>query len=538
MIYLTILAPLAAIFALILAYGLYAWTKKVDEGEGIIKETADVIKKGAVVFLNRSYRAMILVIIAFFGLVGYFVSWQTAALYMCGAVFSAVAVFFGMHTAAGGNARTANAAGMNSMDRALRIALRSGSVTGLCLTGLCLLGIGVTVLALNVPQAAAVLPGFGLGASFVALFCRVAGGDADAVAGMGSDLFESYAGALISAVMIAAAMPMIYPRFGESFALTPLTGTVLPVALSAFGVFGSMAGIMLVRGGESSNTIASINTGIYVNGVVVIAGALLLSKGVFGSFNCAAALITGLIAGIAISKTTAAGSRELRADMLSAVAAVVFIVIGVFVADALAGLYGITLAAVGMLSISAMTAAACAFGYVSDNAEKIAGISELPEEARQITERLNVTGNTVASAGKGFVTGSAAFTSLALFAVYARTVRLGAIDLLDPLVITSLLIGATLPFLFSAFTIRPEGIAPVIIAITAPLAVGIVLGTEALGGMLAGSIASGVLLSIMVTNGGGLFKDVCGSSINILIKFMMIVSVTSAGVFMKVGGLI
>jgi len=569
MIYLTVLAPVASVLSLILAYGLSAWTKKVDEGEGKMKEAAGVIRKGAIAFLNRAYMAMIAVIIAFFGLIGYFIGWRISVLFLCGALLSAVAVFLGMCSAVDGNARTANAALTNSMDKPLRTALRSGSVMGLCLTGLGLLGIGCTVLVLGAAQAATVLTGFVLGASLIALFGRVgggiyskkalgagkihvAGGYVEDVAGTGSDLFESYAGALVSAVMISAFMPMIYPRFGESFALDPITGTALPLALLAFGAFGSMAGIMLVRGGESANTVASLNTGIYVNGIFVIVSALFLSKTLFGTFNCAAAIIAGLIAGIAISKTTAAGSRELRANMLSAAGAMVFIALGIFTADALAGLYGITLAAVGMLSISAMKAAACAFGYVSDNAAEIAEIAELPEEARQITEKLKATGVTISSAGKGFVTGSAAFTSIALFAVYARSVRLGSIDMLDPLVITGLLTGAMLPFLFSAFTMKfdqtaedgsakaalSETAAPGLIAITAPLAVGIVLGTEALGGMLAGAIASGVLISILMTNGGGFFKDACGPSINILIKLMMIVSVTSASVFIKIGGLI
>jgi K(+)-stimulated pyrophosphate-energized sodium pump len=395
---------------------------------------------------------------------------------------------------------------------------------------------------------------------------------------------------------------------------------------------------LFVKGGDNGNPAAALNMGTYVSGVVVIIGSVILSKALLDTYNCAIAIIAGLVVGIAIGKITEiytsadyksvkkiAGQCEtgpataiisgIGTGMLSTVWPLACICIGILVANAFAGVYGIALAAVGMLSTVGMVVAVDAYGPVSDNAGGIAEMSELPKEVRQITDKLDSVGNTTAAIGKGFAIGSAALTALALFVAYAEIVGLSGINLLDPFVVVGLFLGATLPFFFSALTMNSVGkaayqmidevrrqfredpgimagtsnpdyarcvdistkaalkemVAPGCMAIAAPLGVGIILGAEALGGMLAGAISSGVLVAIMMANAGGAwdnakkyieeghhggkgseahkagvvgdtvgdpFKDTSGPSINILIKLMTIISVVFAGVFVEIGGIL
>lgn len=654
------IAPIIGVLGLLFAFYKASEIDKVSPGNDRMKEIATYIQEGSMAFLTRQYKALSIFVGSLFVVLIFVpgLGISAAICFLVGALFSMFAGFFGMRVATKANVRTANAAMESGMSKALNVAFSGGAVMGMSVVGLGLLGVGVLYIVFKDP---AIITGFGLGASSIALFARVGGGiytkaaDVGAdlvgkveagipeddprnpaviadnvgdnvgdVAGMGADLFESYVGAIIASITLGL---VAYGEEGVYFAL----------ALASVGIIASIIGVFFVRGDGDPQK--SLDGGTMVSSVITIIAGAFLSNYILNSFQPFMAILAGLVVGLTIAKMTEyftsadykpvkriAKESEtgastniiggLSVGMISTAGPILVIGVGILVAyyasggdaNAAKGLYGIALAAVGMLSTAGMTIAVDAYGPIADNAGGIAEMCELPEEVREITDKLDAVGNTTAAIGKGFAIGSAALTALALFASYTQAVGLTSIDLTKPTVIVGAFVGGMLPFLFAALTMDAVGkaafsmieevrrqfreipgimegtttpeyatcvdistkaalkemIIPGILAVLSPIAMGLLLGAEALGGLLAGALVTGVLMAIFMANAGGAwdnakkyieeghhggkgseahkaavtgdtvgdpFKDTSGPSLNILVKLMTIVSLVFAQIF-------
>ena len=660
------LAPIVGVLALLFAAYKASFVSKQDAGNERMKEISSYISEGAMAFLTREYKALVVfvIVLAIILAVG-LKSIPTAICFVVGAIFSVAAGYVGMKVATKANVRTTNAAWKSGLGKALDVAFSGGVVMGMCVVGLGI--IGITCAYFLTGGQTEIITGFSLGASSIALFARVGGGiytkaaDVGAdlvgkveagipeddprnpaviadnvgdnvgdVAGMGADLFESYVGALLSVITLGVV------AYGED-------GVTFGMLVATVGILASIVAAFFVKGDK--NPQKALNAGEYVAAGVTMIASALLSNYIFGSFAPFAPVIIGIAVGLIISKFTEyytaddyapvkrigaeseTGSSTniiagLSVGMMSTVGPIIVIAIGIIAAylgaggstDSIVGLYGISLAAVGMLSTTGMTIAVDAYGPIADNAGGIAEMCELPEDVRDITDSLDSVGNTTAAIGKGFAIGSAALTALALFVSYINATGLSGIDISKPEVIAATFVGGMLPFAFSALTMSAVGnaasemidevrrqfreipgimegkatpeyatcvdistgaalkqmIVPGLIAVIVPILVGLLLGTEALGGLQAGALVTGVLMAIFMSNAGGAwdnakkyieggahggkgseahkaavtgdtvgdpFKDTSGPSLNILIKLITVVSLVFAPLFVAYGGI-
>ena len=615
-------ALIAGILALLFALYLAVRLIRQDAGSETVREIGQAIQEGAMAFLAREYRFLLIFVAAVFVILWVFIDAdildkigesrtipKTALAYLAGALGSGLTGFIGMYIAVRANVRTTTGA-MRGLNPALRIAFSSGSVMGITVVGVGILGVTILYWIFQDP---AIVAGFGFGASSIALFARVGGGiftkaaDVGAdlvgkieqgipeddprnpatiadnvgdnvgdVAGMGADLFESYVGSIIATIALATAAT-VFVGGANPNAPYDADRFLLPILIAAIGIFSSIIGTFLVRTSEQASMgrlLWALRFGIFSAGGLVLAGTAIAVAVLDLDFKLFWVVVVGLIVGQVIGTATeyftSYESRPVKwlssqsltgpatviiggfgLGMLSTVVPLISVVVGIAIANELAGLYGIALAAVGMLSTLGITLATDAYGPVADNAGGIAEQAHLDPQVRQRTDALDALGNTTAATGKGFAIGSAVLTSLALMAAYSKVSGIDAFNLLDTDVLIGMLIGAGLPFVFSALTMQAVGraanrmieevrrqfreipgimegtgrpeyaravdistqgalremVPPGLLAVIAPVAVGALIGPEALGGLLVGAIATGFLLAITMANAGGAWDN-------------------------------